>query len=252
MLTQDQIQQFFTNGYLKLSAFASSFELNAIKQEATRQLKDRIQPLELESELQYPGAPSTSGNGSQTIRRLLQAYDRHSIFAQWATKPELAQALSQLMDEPVLLVRAHHNCVMTKQPEFSSDSWWHQDLRYWRYTKGNLISCWLALGSEHSKNGGLQLIPRSHKMEFGTHQFDDAKFFKNDLDENQAILKNKVELTLNPGDCLLFHSRLLHAATRNYTQETKLAAVFTYRGKSDLPIEKTRSSALEDIMLRSK
>jgi len=255
MLHAEDIQQFHQQGYLVLKQFCPQDLLSAIKQTTHHHLSDRIEPLELEAELQYPGAPLKDGEGHQTIRRLKQAYDRDTVFQQWGKFEPTLSILRQLFstpvpDDEVLLVRAHHNCVMTKHPRFSSDSWWHQDLRYWRYSKGELISSWLALGDETEQNGCLQVIPGSHRDHFVPEQFDEAKFYRQDREDNQQRLADRVKVELTAGDLVLFHCRLLHAATRNRTDQTKLALVYTYRSNDDVPEAGSRSASLPDEPFR--
>ncbi len=252
MLSTSDINLFHAQGFLKLENFCPDNVWQTLKTTTLNHLEQRIEPLELEAELEYPGAPEKNTEGEETIRRIKQAYDRDECFKAWATNASLVRVLSQLMPSPLYLVKAHHNCVMTKHPKFSSDSWWHQDLRYWRYTQGQLISAWLSLGNENQENGSLQVIPGSHKMSFHVHQFDEAQFFRRDLEENQPTLALKINLEMKPGDLLLFHCRLLHAATRNYSSPSKLAAVFTYRTETDLPLEGSRSAASADVLLSAK
>jgi phytanoyl-CoA hydroxylase len=54
---------------------------------------------------------------------------------------------------------------------------------------------------------------------------------------------------LEAGDVLFFHCLTLHAATRNFTDETKYAAVFTFRPGDVHPLPGTRSSASPEILL---
>ena len=123
----------------------------------------------------------------------------------------------------------HHNSLMTKRPQFSSSTNWHRDIRYWRYSREDLVSVWLALGEETPENGALMLIPGSHRLEFERNNFDDRLFFRQDLPENRALISSAVCARLQPGDVLFFHCRCLHAASRNATDQTKLSLVFTYR-----------------------
>ncbi|WMS88244.1 phytanoyl-CoA dioxygenase family protein [Pleionea litopenaei] len=252
MLSPSQVNDFHQQGYLLLRDFIPKDIWQPALEIAKQHLVERVKPFELESELQYPGAPSPEQDPERVIRRLLQAADRDQSFYQCATHSNVVSAIEQLLNNSALLVRAHHNCIMTKQPAFSSDSWWHQDIRYWKYSKGNLISAWFALGAESSDNGGLMVIPGSHKEVFSAEQFDSKSFFRQDIKQNQTILKQKVHLNLDAGDLLLFHCRLLHAATRNYTEATKLAAVFTYREEYDCPVPNSRSASLPDVRLDSE
>lgn len=68
---------------------------------------------------------------------------------QWAISAEVHHTLAQLFGrDDIVLSQRHHNCIMTKQPGYSSATLWHQDNRYWWFDTENLISAWLALGEE--------------------------------------------------------------------------------------------------------
>jgi len=143
----------------------------------------------------------------------------------------------------------HHNCIMTKQPKFSSDTGWHQDIRYWAYHRPDLISVWISLVPERIENGCLRVIPGSHRMSFDRSRFDESLFFRGDLSENHAVIANAVPVELDPGDVLFFHAKTLHSASRNYTTQTKYSAVFTFRAADNLPLPGTRSAELPELML---
>src|SRR5690606_16820089 len=123
----------------------------------------------------------------------------------------------------------HHNCIMTKQPQFSSDTGWHQDIRYWSFRRPELVSLWLALGEEHRDNGCLQLLPGTHVPSIEPWRLDEAKFLRTDLEANQEWLARRVYAELHPGDALFFHARTFHAATRNHMSDVKLSLVMTFR-----------------------
>ena len=217
---------------------------------ARQHLASEVAPLEYEAQVRYPGAPaSLDAPGGRTVRRLLQACARDALYKEWATSPEIANRLRQLLGPDVELAQAHHNCVMTKNPAFSSATGWHQDIRYWSFEKPELISAWLALGPENEDNGCLWLVPGSHLMEFRREQFDDDRFFRTDSDENRRILQARVAAQLDEGDVLFFHCRLLHAAGQNRTALTKFAAVFTYHPVDNHPLPDTRSASLPGIPL---
>jgi len=223
-----------------------------IKALAMPHLAEEIGPLEYEAQVKYPGSPaSLDAPGGRTVRRLLQAYSRDPLFRDWATSRAIGDRVRPLLGPQVELSQAHHNCVMTKNPAFSSATSWHQDIRYWSFEKPELISAWLALGQEHKENGCLLLVPGSHRIEFRREQFDDVLFLREDLEENRKILQGRVAAELDEGDVLFFHCRLLHAAGRNRTSLTKFAAVFTYHDVGNRPLPGTRSASLSEIPLRA-
>src|SRR5260370_39805609 len=183
-------------------------------------------PVEYEADLHYPGAPgSRAANGGNTIRRLKEARGRHPAFTQLVSQPSLVLRLQQLLGPQVVMPLAHHNCVMTKQPRYSSETGWHQDIRYWSFERPDLASVWLALGRETPENGCLYLIPGTHTLPLSRERLDDALFLRTDLAENAALISQKVPAALDPGDVLFFHCRTFHTAGRNQTSETKVSAL---------------------------
>lgn len=215
---------------------------------AVRQLDAPTQPVEYEAQVKYPGSPaSLEAPGGRTVRRLLQAYARDRLYRDWAVSPELVSRLHQLLGPALCLSQTHHNCIMTKDPAFSSATGWHQDVRYWSFEKPELVSTWLALGPEHEENGCLWLVPGSHRMEFRREQYDEDRFFRADLEDNRQILQEKIAAELDEGDVLFFHCRLLHAAGRNRTALTKFAAVYTFHAADNRPVPGTRSASLPEI-----
>lgn len=248
--TSTELSQFHEQGFLVVPGLADVQTVHALRDVALEHLRREIPPVEFEAELHYPGAPASfQAEGGRTIRRLKQAHSRSYLFTEWLMRPALLQRLQQILGPRIICPLAHHNCIMTKQPRFSSDTGWHQDIRYWAYRQPELVNVWLALGEERAENGGLWVIPGSHRLAYRPEQFDAAKFFRDDLPENQALLASRREVVLAPGDVLFFHCLTLHAATRNLTNEPKLSVVFTFHGEHNAPLAGSRSAASPELNL---
>ena len=150
-LSNQQLTDFREQGFLVLPALASSQYCQQVLQFAQQQLALAIPPLELEAQTGYPGAPATlDAEGGATVRRLMQVAARDQLIMEWATGPLLATPLKQLLGQQVLLSQAHHNCIMTKQPRFSSLTGWHRDSRSWQFRRPELISAWCRWGPRAS------------------------------------------------------------------------------------------------------
>ncbi len=160
-LSPEEIQQFKTEGYLVFRQLIDMELLNEIRTQTKNHLSLRLPPFELEAELGYPKAPqSIDEEGGHTIRRLLLAFSRDSSYREWGKNRVVKSVLQQLFDsEKIYLVQSHHNCIMTKQPDYSSKTMWHRDVRYWKFANAELINSWLAMGSEVNENGCLKVIP---------------------------------------------------------------------------------------------
>jgi phytanoyl-CoA hydroxylase len=248
--TSEEQSRFEADGYIVARGLADPRLCERMREVTRDGLARLVPPIEYEADLQYPGAPeSRTAEGGRTARRLKQALSRDFVFVEWLQRPELLLRLQQLLGETVYCPMAHHNCVMTKAPEFSSDTGWHQDVRYWSFTRPELVNVWLALGPEHPGNGCLKVIPGTHRTTYERDRFDADLFLRDDLPVNRALIDRQVFVELQAGDVLFFHARTFHAATRNFSEQTKHSVVFTFRGGDNPPLPGSRSAAYPELLL---
>jgi len=256
ILSNEQLQQFYQDGFLILRDFADKKKCEAILDVAKVHLKYKIEPIE--TEVGYGGkskkyrtdaADYSSEETGTTVRRLRQVYSRDVVFKEWMEEVKIRPILQQILNDQVVITTAHHNSIMTKMPHQSTQTRWHQDRRYWRYSDDNLVSVWLALDDEYSENGVLEFIPGSHRMKFEADQFDEKEYFREDFNKNIPLIEQKVSTALQKGDVVLFHSLLLHRANKNDTDKPKISFVYTVKGASTKVIEGTRSAEYPEIKL---
>lgn len=249
-LSLQQLQQFRRDGLLVLRNMVDAASCQRMLEVTKTHLKQAVAPLEYEAQVGYEGAPrSLDAEGGLTARRLRLAYERDPCFHDWALNPQLLAMLGQIFEEPVCLSLAHHNCVMTKHPDFGTATGWHRDIRYWSFARNELVSVWLALGDETSGNGGLKFLPGSHDMAIARERMDDLDFLRPELPENQRLFEQSLTPTLHQGDVVLFHSGLFHAAGRNNSDRLKASVVFAYHGQSNPPVPGSKSAAGGDLLV---
>jgi phytanoyl-CoA hydroxylase len=239
LLTFAQIQQFKIDGYLVLPQVLKPEQLSALRALTDLHGEQRIEPFELEAELHYPGAPKdTAAPGGDTIRRLLNAYTRDELFQSIAKLQDITSGIRHILgSEHLLLNPNHHNCIMTKQPAFSSETLWHRDTRYWNFSDKYLINAWYALGDEQLENGAMKILPGSHRWEVQDAALDEAQFLKPEHSDNRDRIATQRLVTLNAGDALLFSAHCFHAAGKNISTNAKYSLVFTYHGESTKPLD---------------
>lgn len=249
-LTAEEVAAFSRDGFLIQRGLLPESYSRTILEVTRRDADAHFGAIEYEADVRYPGAPrSLDAEGGRTIRRLKQAFSRDPVFAKLVKEPFLLNRLRQLVQPPVVMPLAHHNCIMTKNPEFSSDTGWHQDIRYWSFKTPELVNAWFALGDETLQNGCLKLIPGSHRIQLNPGQLDEAIFLRSDVEENRPLLDSAVTAELQAGDVLFFHARCFHSATRNYSDDAKYSLVFTFRSLENAPNEGSRSAALPELLL---
>lgn len=250
-LDQQQLDEFQRNGYVVARGLLSDDRIKRLRDTVERHLSPPLAPLEFEADVSYPGSPESQlALGGQTPRRLLSAYSRDPVFRELAADEQIVKALQVLMGtSDVMLSQNHHNCVMTKMPGFSSETHWHQDIRYWRFDRPELVSVWTALGDEKVGNGALRMIPGTHQQDFERGRFDAKLFLRPELAQNSVMIDSAVDCELSAGDVVFFHSRTFHAAGRNATDQAKLSIAYTYHAADNCAIPATRSSRFPSIPL---
>ena len=246
---QSEAEQFHRDGFFVVRQLASAAEVETLRTLASTLLDPLQGPVEFEADTGYPGAPKQRlDEGGLTPRRLLHAYSRDALLRAWARDARVARRLTRFFGGVAPWVsQCHHNCIMTKHPKFSSLTSWHQDIRYWSFQRPDLISTWLALGSERKANGALLVIPGSHRLEIDALRYDQALFLRTDLPENQALIAQAKMVELDAGDMLFFHCRLFHAAGRNETDVLKCSLVFSYHDEHNRANPGTRSAVYPSI-----
>ena len=249
ILSPEDVRSFRDRGFIVLNSYVALPIIHQMRQKIMGYFDPLIGPIEFEADVGYPGAPESRNDvGGATPRRLLRADARDQLFGDWAKCSSLGNMLKSLMDfRNVMLSLSHHNCIMTKYPGFSSATHWHQDIRYWSYDRAELISVWLALGTEETRNGSLWVIPGSHRLNLASRQFDENLFLRQDLPDNAQLIRNANPIHLEAGDLLCFHCRLFHAAGQNKSDETKYSVVFTYHDATNLSDAGTKSSTYPSI-----
>ena len=242
--TDFDMHRFERDGYVVVRGLVARATVAELRGVSLAALSPLLAPVEYEVDVGYPGAPSSRDTpGGGTSRRLLNALGRDACYRRWATSTELGGCVRDLLQtSEVCVSQCHHNCVMTKHPNHSSRTGWHQDIRYWSFDRPELVSVWLALGKETIHNGALRVIPGSHRMVLDRGQLDAALFLRDDLPQNRDMIATALPVELDEGDVLLFDCKLFHAAGSNETDEVKLSLVFTYHASNNLPIPGTRSA----------
>lgn len=97
---------------------------------------------------------------------------------------------------------------------------WHQDNQY-SQLKDQHFQFWVSMTSMTADNGGLWVVPGSHKGLLKFENDDSHVVYKGNTD-------NKVFISAEPGDVVIFSSYLLHSTTPNITQNSRWAYVVEY------------------------
>ncbi|CAD5122259.1 DgyrCDS10704 [Dimorphilus gyrociliatus] len=137
----------------------------------------------------------------------------------------------------------YHSKLMMKEPHTGGKHLWHQDYGYW-YKNGMLrpdvLTVFIALDVCNKTNGGLQVVPGTHKAGRIEHDLLHGQTVAN-YDRVNALCEHYggvVYADLQPGDALFFHSNVLHTSDKNDSDLRRWCLLLSYNRADNDPIYK--------------
>jgi chlorinating enzyme len=148
MLTEDLLHQYHTNGYLVVSGL--------------------LTPAEVDAFVSYEAGQDKSWRGH------LDNHKRDQAWAAVAKHPSLVGIARQILGAQPYIVQTMY---LEKYPgEEGKGTALHQDSHYLPTEPNTLMACWLAMSDTDGENGGLVVVPGSHRAGlYATHKATNMK-----------------------------------------------------------------------------
>lgn len=162
VLTQEQISDYNTKGYLK--------PFTAYDAEGATQQREYFDDLLARMQEAHSNHDTYSINGFQIACRGL--YDI-------VTNPLILDCVQDLVGPDVMAWGTHYFC---KNPHDPQRVAWHQDASYWPLSPARTVTVWLAIDDADAGNAAMQFIPGTHRM--GHLKWDEA--------EGAAVLNQEI------------------------------------------------------------
>lgn len=174
------------------------------------------------------------------VRLALWNHPGDGIYGMFARSKRMVNRVEQLLEDEAY----HYHSKMVLKDAKVGGAWaWHQDYGYW-YQNGvltpNLCSVMIAVDKATVENGCMRVIRSSHKLGRINHILtgDQAGADMERVDEAKKRLE-LVNVTMNPGDALFFHSNLLHSSAANESDHSRWAMICCYNAKSNDPYKES-------------
>ena len=208
-LTKDQLDQFYTEGWLLLKNLFSQVEIDVLNSELPKIFAMRREEVWREKD-------------GEAVRTAFAAHTYNEAFNCLGCHPRLIEPVMQLLDGPVYI----HQYKINGKAAFNGDVWqWHQDYGTWSrddlMPQPRAMNIAVFLDEVTEFNGPLYLIPRSHEqgvIEAGHDTLTTSyplwtlgKERIRDLANEGGIIAPKGV----PGTVLMFHSNMVHASAPN-------------------------------------
>ena len=140
--------------------------------------------------------------------------------------PRLLDIAQAYVGPDIALFASHYIC---KPPRSGQPVLWHQDAAFWPLEPMDVVTLWLAVDHSTPENGGLRVIPGSHRRELHELRVNTAvesvlgSESAIDVDESQAV-----DVVLAPGDVEVHHPRILHASSANTSARRRCGLTIRY------------------------
>jgi ectoine hydroxylase len=225
-LTDEQVAQFHTEGWLFLPGTFSPDEVAVLRDEAEGIYRhDR---------------PEVWREKSGTPRTAFAAHLYNEAFRLLGAHPRLIEPVEQVFGERLYM----HQFKINAKAAFTGDVWqWHQDYGTWARDDGmpepRAMNISVFLDEVMPINGPLMLIPRSHThgVLAAGHDTSTTSYPLWTLDE-ETVTKlvadgGMVAPTGKPGGLLMFHGNLVHGSAPNITPYSRKIVYLTLNAVSN-------------------
>ncbi|MFD1953238.1 phytanoyl-CoA dioxygenase family protein [Paenibacillus thailandensis] len=208
-LTDEQLDQFHTEGYLIVKGLFSESDLMEI---------DRT--FEAISHTTVPGyfEPDLSGGSEDPLKRYPRVMHPHR-FNETAMKYMLHRPVMDVLEDLYGEEALAAQSMFYYKPPGSRGQALHQDNFYLQVEPGNCIAAWTAVDPADEENGGLLVVPRTSGFDIVCPEL---------ADENESFTKHFVKppkdrgivpAVMDRGDVLFFNGNLIHGSYRNRTKD---------------------------------
>ncbi|GCE12704.1 phytanoyl-CoA dioxygenase family protein [Tengunoibacter tsumagoiensis] len=224
-LTPEQLHQFEEQGYLILRGVLNTEEVDQLIQTF----------MEIKAAGSVPGffepasAEEANGDILKLYPRIMHPHRFNEIALRYLLDGRIQAILADLFAEEPLAAQS----MFYFKPAGARGQALHQDNFYLRVEPGTCIAAWFALDPADRDNGGLEVVPGTHKMDiFCPEEADAALSFTRDFVPIPEGLQ-ALPVDLAPGDVLFFNGSLVHGSQPNRTQDRfRRSFICHYIGRS--------------------
>ncbi|HZG78488.1 MAG TPA: phytanoyl-CoA dioxygenase family protein [Paenibacillus sp.] len=141
---------------------------------------------------------------------------------------EVLDLVEPLIGPNIGLWSSHFIC---KEPLIGKQTPWHEDSAYWngRLTRfDKIVTVWLAIDRSNQENGCMRVIPGTHLNGFSEYEAVDASENIFPTEIKSIDKSNAVYFELEPGECSLHDSRIIHGAEANKSPNRRCGYTMRY------------------------
>ncbi len=227
MLTQEQFSSWQTNGYFRVSSFATAEVCDAMRARVIELSRLAAAGHDISPTFVMPEA-NLRGREAAPEALLSKMFKLHrdTVFHEFAIDRRVTDLLVDIIGDDL-------DCFLSQFIFKNPGAWgqpWHQDSYYFPFEPARPIAgVWLAVTEATLENGCLHVVPGSHHEPIHEHIPDrrpNANLGYVEIVDHD--MSTEVAVLMQPGDLLVFDSHLMHRSTDNVSDGIRAAMVYHY------------------------
>ena len=153
----------------------------------------------------------------------------HPVFRDFALRSPAAEIAGELMGSSKVNLFFDH--LLVKEPGTSEPTRWHHDIPFWPLAGSQVCSVWVALDPVTRWTGGVEFVAGSHLwpgMFRPIPPYTPALARKRNMElldcplfDDKRDRYRILSFDMEPGDCLVFGARVIHAASGNASSRVR-------------------------------
>lgn len=238
VLTQQQRDAFWRDGYLMVEAAVTPAQLADLKAEIaswveqSRAHSSPFGPPTIDGRPRYDmGAEHTAEKPA--LRRINNPSDISEAYREVMLDARTVDMVAELIGPNV---KFHHCKINLKLPGAKTEVSYHQDFAYTPHTNDDIVTALLFLDDIDEGNGALTVVPGSHRGPV-LSLFDGDRFTGGvAANEEKKALAHSVPCYGKAGSVCLMHTRLLHGSAANRADTSRGLYICVYTAADAVPI----------------
>jgi len=232
VLSQEQREFYFENGYLLLESFVSREWLDRIW-EVSNTFIERSRGLS-ESDTVLALDPQHSAEHPR-LRRLIDPTEHHPLYWEYVSQGPLVDVAEDLLGPAF---KFHHSKLNFKWSSGGEEIKWHQDIQFYPHTNYGVVAFGLYMSDVDDSMGPMGVIPGSHRGEIHD-QYDARDQWVGHISDDamERVDLNKVKWLTGPaGSVTVHHCRSIHGSLPNMSERSRPLLLQTYTAADALPL----------------
>ncbi|UJF34061.1 phytanoyl-CoA dioxygenase family protein [Paenibacillus hexagrammi] len=209
VLTEEQKQQFETEGYLIVKGLFTAEQLAEIDS-TFEDISHQVIPGYFE-----PDLLQEASDPLKRYPRVMHPHRFHETAKRYMLHQPVLDVLADLYGEEALAAQS----MFYYKPPGARGQALHQDNFYLKVEPGNCIAAWTAIDPADEENGGLLVVPKTSTYEIVCPDLSDAKESFTTHYVKPPKDQKAIPVVMERGDVLFFNGNLIHGSYRNKTKD---------------------------------